>query len=142
LKKVNAIIFLAAISEYDQKLVEDDSVNRMQEALSLFDSICTSRWFTHTSIILFLNKIDLFAEKIFEVPIEEFFPDYELGPDQEAAREYFKERFESLLEDPDDEEKKVYTHFTCATDTKQMAFVMQAVLDTVRMKSLKNADLI
>jgi guanine nucleotide-binding protein subunit alpha len=40
-------------------LYEDESINRMQEALALFDSICNSRWFTRTSIILFLNKIDL-----------------------------------------------------------------------------------
>jgi guanine nucleotide-binding protein subunit alpha len=141
-EKVNAIIFLAAISEYDQKLVEDDSVNRMQEALTLFESICSSRWFTRTSIILFLNKIDLFAEKIYDVPIEDYFPDYELGPDVESGKEYFKERFESLLGDTEDEERQIFTHFTCATDTNQMKFVMESVLSTIRMKSLKEADLI
>ncbi|WAR54027.1 hypothetical protein PtB15_3B537 [Puccinia triticina] len=30
--------------EYAQMLYEDDSVNRMQESLNLFDSICNSRW--------------------------------------------------------------------------------------------------
>jgi len=30
----------------------------------LFDSIVNSRWFIRTSIILFLNKYDLFAEKL------------------------------------------------------------------------------
>lgn len=44
-------VFLVAISEYDQKLYEDESVNRMQEALTLFDSICNSRWFVRTSIV-------------------------------------------------------------------------------------------
>lgn len=56
-ENVTAIIFLVAISEYDQLLYEDQNVNRMQEALTLFDSICNSRWFVRTSIILFLNKI-------------------------------------------------------------------------------------
>jgi len=32
-------------------LYEDESVNRMQEALTLFDSICNSRWFVKTSIV-------------------------------------------------------------------------------------------
>jgi hypothetical protein len=32
-------------------LYEDESVNRMQEALTLFDSICNSRWFIKTSIV-------------------------------------------------------------------------------------------
>jgi hypothetical protein len=36
----------------------------MHESLRLFDSICNNKWFVNTSIILFLNKKDLFAEKI------------------------------------------------------------------------------
>jgi guanine nucleotide-binding protein subunit alpha len=75
-ENVTAIVFMVAISEYDQVLVEDESVNRMQEALTLFDSICNSRWFVKTSIILFLNKIDLFKEKLSKSPMGKYFPDY------------------------------------------------------------------
>jgi hypothetical protein len=53
-----------------------DSKNRMQEALTLFDSICNSRWFVKTSIILFLNKIDRFAEKLPTSPLSDYFSDY------------------------------------------------------------------
>jgi guanine nucleotide-binding protein subunit alpha len=45
---VTAIIFMAALSEYDQKLFEDESVNRMKESIDLFASICNSRWFQKT----------------------------------------------------------------------------------------------
>jgi len=45
-------------------LFEDQDTNRMDEALNLFDEICNSRWFKKTSMILMLNKRDLFAEKI------------------------------------------------------------------------------
>lgn len=63
---VTAVLFLAALSGYDQCLLEDpDSVrawptqivllssgqNVMQEALMLFDSICNSKWFVKTSIM-------------------------------------------------------------------------------------------
>ena len=50
-ENVTALVFLVALSEYDQMLYEDESVNRMQEALTLFDSICNSRWFVKTSIV-------------------------------------------------------------------------------------------
>ena len=49
----------------------------MQEALTLFDSICNSRWFIKTSIILFLNKIDIFKEKLSKHPLRESFSDFE-----------------------------------------------------------------
>ncbi|KAF2137284.1 uncharacterized protein K452DRAFT_236028, partial [Aplosporella prunicola CBS 121167] len=50
--------------EYDQRLFEDETVNRMQDALTHFDSFCNSRWFVKMSIVLFLNKIDRFKEKL------------------------------------------------------------------------------
>jgi hypothetical protein len=48
----------------------------MQESLKLFDSICNNKWFTDTSIILFLNKKDLFEEKIKKSPLNVCFPEY------------------------------------------------------------------
>ena len=76
-ENVTAIVFLVAISEYDQLLLEDETVNRMQEALTLFESICNSKWFVKTSIILFLNKIDRFKEKLPLSPMKNFFPDFD-----------------------------------------------------------------
>jgi len=48
----------------------------MQESLKLFDSICNNKWFTDTSIILFLNKKDLFEEKIKKSPLTVCFQEY------------------------------------------------------------------
>ena len=52
------MIFVAAISEYDQRLYEDESTNRMTEALELFDEICNSRWFK--CVVRLPFPVDLF----------------------------------------------------------------------------------
>jgi hypothetical protein len=57
-------------------LAEDEEMNRMIESMKLFDSICNSKWFVETSIILFLNKKDLFEEKIKRSPLTICFPEY------------------------------------------------------------------
>lgn len=44
--------------------------------MKLFDSICNNKWFTDTSIILFLNKKDLFEEKIKKSPLTICYPEY------------------------------------------------------------------
>lgn len=44
--------------------------------MKLFDSICNNKWFVNTSIILFLNKKDLFEEKIRRSPLTLCFPEY------------------------------------------------------------------
>ena len=64
------------MSEYDLKLYEDETVNRMDESLKLFDEICNSKWFAETSIILFLNKSDIFREKIKKVDLSSCFQTY------------------------------------------------------------------
>lgn len=73
---VTAIIFMVAISEYDQVLFEDETVNRMTESLTLFQSICDMEWFEKTSIILFMNKTDLFKKKLKSSPLKLYFPRY------------------------------------------------------------------
>ncbi|RYP58229.1 hypothetical protein DL770_010475 [Monosporascus sp. CRB-9-2] len=138
-ENVTTILFLVAISEYDQLLFEDETVNRMQEALTLFDSICNSRWFIKTSIILFLNKIDRFKEKLPVSPMKNYFPDYEGGDDYAAACDYILNRFVSLNQH---ETKQIYTHFTCATDTTQIRFVMAAVNDIIIQENLRLCGLI
>ncbi|KAI8968969.1 G-alpha protein [Mycotypha africana] len=139
-ENVTALVFLVAISEYDQVLFEDASVNRLQESLTLFDSICNSRWFIKTSIILFLNKIDLFAEKLPRSPLGNYFSDYRGGDNYDAACQYLLQKFVSLNTKADT--KQIYTHLTCATDTKQIKFVMNAVNDIVVHENLRNVGLL
>jgi len=138
-ENVTAVLFVAAISEYDQVLYEDENTNRMVEALNLFEEICNSRWFRETSMILFLNKRDLFGEKIKKVPLNKYFPDYAGDNSFESASEFLQEQFESKNRNPD---KQVYTHITCATDTGNIAAVFNAVKDIIIRKSLNEAGLV
>lgn len=138
-ENVTAIVFLVAISEYDQKLYEDETVNRMQEALTLFDSICNSRWFVRTSIILFLNKIDIFRQKLQTSPLKDYFSDYKGQNDYDSACEYILKRFVELNQS---EVKQIYAHFTCATDTNQIKFVLSAINDIVIQANLRDCGLL
>uniref|UniRef100_A0A183BT94 G-protein alpha subunit n=1 Tax=Globodera pallida TaxID=36090 RepID=A0A183BT94_GLOPA len=83
---VRALIFVTAMSEFDQ--------NRLQESLQLFRQVCNNKYFIETSIILFLNKKDLFAEKMnqgrsLRIAFKEF-----NGPDTyEASSKYIERKF-------------------------------------------------
>ncbi|TFK38768.1 heterotrimeric G-protein alpha subunit, GPA2-like protein [Crucibulum laeve] len=126
---VTSILFLVSLSGYDQCLVEDKDANQMQDAMTIWDSICHSQWFKQTSIILFLNKNDLFEKKIATSDIKNFFPDYdgEAG-DIRAGRDYFKRRFAKLAQKAGrSKEREIYIHITTATDTAMLRVVMAAV---------------
>jgi len=121
---VDAVIFVAALSEYDQTLTEAKGVNRMVESLNLFESVVKNRAFLDTSIMLFLNKKDIFAEKILysDIAAVAQFSDYDgKSKDFDDGVLYFIHKFEERL--LDDEFNDSFIHVTCATDTSNMEFV-------------------
>ncbi|XP_062314480.1 guanine nucleotide-binding protein G(t) subunit alpha-1 [Osmerus eperlanus] len=136
---VTCIIFIAALSAYDMVLVEDDEVNRMHESLHLFNSICNHRYFRTTSIVLFLNKKDVFTEKIKKAHLSMCFPDYDGPNTYEDAGNYIKLQFLDLNLARD--VKEVYSHMTCATDTENVKFVFDAVTDIIIKENLKDCGL-
>ncbi|XP_031157356.1 guanine nucleotide-binding protein G(i) subunit alpha-2b isoform X1 [Sander lucioperca] len=136
---VTAIIFCVALSAYDLVLAEDEEMNRMHESMKLFDSICNNKWFTETSIILFLNKKDLFEEKITRSPLTICYPEYTGANKFDEAASYIQTKFEDLNKKKDT--KEIYTHFTCATDTKNVQFVFDAVTDVIIKNNLKDCGL-
>ncbi|CAB3366323.1 Hypothetical predicted protein [Cloeon dipterum] len=76
-ENVTSIIFLVALSEYDQILFESENENRMEESKALFRTIITYPWFQHSSVILFLNKKDLLEEKIMYSHLVDYFPEFD-----------------------------------------------------------------
>nr|AUC64907.1 Gq-alpha [Argopecten irradians] len=139
-ENVTSIMFLVALSEYDQVLVESDNENRMEESKALFRTIITYPWFQNSSVILFLNKKDLLEEKIMHSHLVDYFPEFD-GPKKDAqlAREFILRMFVDLNPDPD---KIIYSHFTCATDTENIRFVFAAVKDTILQLNLKEYNLV
>ena len=80
--EAKAVIFIAALSDYDLFLFEDPTVNRMRESIRLFGSIANNRWFIAASMILFLNKSDIYTQKLQKgaTSIAVCFPTFEGNP--------------------------------------------------------------
>eukprot|EP01101_Sappina_pedata_P001413 TRINITY_DN1149_c0_g1_i1.p1 TRINITY_DN1149_c0_g1~~TRINITY_DN1149_c0_g1_i1.p1 ORF type:complete len:355 (-),score=139.37 TRINITY_DN1149_c0_g1_i1:145-1209(-) len=130
---VTSVIFCASLSEYDQRLREDTNQNRMIESLQLFGEICNSIWFQACSLILFLNKVDLFKEKIQVKDLNCLFEDYTGGCNYDKAAKYIGTAFSN---ENNNKSRPIYTHFTCAVDTGNILFVFNAVKETIMSKIL------
>ncbi|CAK5125653.1 unnamed protein product [Meloidogyne enterolobii] len=135
---VNAIIFVVAISEYDQKIREDNATNRLLEALELFESITNSMFFSKSSMILFLNKIDIFSEKIKKISLNIIFSSYKGGLNYQDGVAYLRKKFLRLYRN----KQKLYIHETCATDTTQLESVFNSVLDTIVQENLQDTGML
>ncbi|KAF7666461.1 hypothetical protein LDENG_00106610 [Lucifuga dentata] len=138
-ENVTSIIFLAAISEYDQVLYESEKDNRLKESLALLKTILSSGWFQESSTILFLNKTDLLEEKITQSHLADYFPAY-TGPqgDAEEAKKFILKMY---VEQHLGHHTGLYPHFTCATDTENIRVIFKAVKDTVFQKYIDDLNL-
>ncbi|ORX35574.1 G-protein alpha subunit [Kockovaella imperatae] len=135
---VTSIIFCVALSEYDQVLLEENGQNRMQESLVLFESVINSRWFLRTSVILFLNKIDVFKQKLPKVPLVQYFPEYTGGADINKAAKYILWRFTQTNR----ARLSIYPHLTQATDTSNIRLVFAAVKETILQNALRDSGIL
>ncbi|OQV22091.1 Guanine nucleotide-binding protein G(q) subunit alpha [Hypsibius exemplaris] len=182
-ENVNAMIFVASLSDFDQELLdktannyEDRTVNRMEESLALFNVVIQDRFLQTASIILLLNKTDIFQEKLQERDLADYFPDYAHfqpesqpapGPkkDPQTAGQYVLSKYMAINDchvagksasssTEKDEQGKVrrpqpnteneqlmFSHFTCATDTKNMKFIAKAVEDRLLQEALIDFNL-
>ena len=128
-------MFVAAVSEFDQVLEEDGFTNSLDESLQLFETIIASDFFSSTPIILFLNKKDVLEEKLRAgIKISMYFPDYS-GPENDylAVVGFIADEF--AIRNKNDEERPLYVHQTCATDTQNIRVVFsvveQLILDNI-----------
>ncbi|KAK6024249.1 g-protein alpha subunit [Ostertagia ostertagi] len=131
-ENVNAIIFIAAVSEYDEVLFEDETTNRMLESQRLFESICNSRWFINTSIILFMNKKDLFMEKIQRVSIKT------ATTNIRGFNQVHQAAVRVVNQNP---KKTIFVHETCATDTDQVQKILDSVISMIIQQNLHKSGL-
>jgi guanine nucleotide-binding protein subunit alpha len=102
----------------------------------LFEFLVNSGWFKYKPIILFLNKIDLFREKLIISPISAHFPDYYgTDIDYNITIKYFADRFRGINRTAD---REICIHYTNATNTILLKASMQSVHDIIIQKNLNN----
>ncbi|XP_055820330.1 guanine nucleotide-binding protein alpha-1 subunit [Solanum dulcamara] len=148
---VTAVIFCAAISEYDQTLFEDERKNRMMETKELFEWVLKQPCFEKTSFMLFLNKFDIFEQKVLKVPLNacEWFKDYQsvsTGKQEiEHAYEFVKKKFEESYFQctaPDCVDRVFKIYRTTALDQKLVKKTFKLVDETLRRRNLFEAGLL
>lgn len=133
-----AIIFVAALSGYNQLLWEDNRNNRMREAIGLFRGIVNLDVFKQSHVIMFLNKVDLFERKVGVYPVKEHFKDFSGNETKEEVIAYFKQKFLDQRRDKRDGHKtEIHFHVTCATDTSCVKKMFSACRTIIIKKELQ-----
>lgn len=154
---VTAIIFVTACSSYNMVLREDPTQNRLKESLELFKSIWNNRWLKTISVILFLNKQDLLAEKILagKSRLEDYFAEFSRyqpppevpnenneHPEVFRAKYFIRDEFLRISTASGEGKHYCYPHFTCAVDTENIKRVFNDCRDIIQRMHLRQYELL
>ncbi|KAJ8468214.1 hypothetical protein ONZ51_g9780 [Trametes cubensis] len=140
----DAIIFLAPVSCFDERLAEDRRVNRLEDSYMLWKAVVSSKLLAKTSIILFLNKRDLLEQKLRSgVLIRDYVHSYGDRPNEvEHAIKYFQQHFKDILRKNSPEQRPFRAHITSVVDTKATAVTLSVVEEGILRDHLQRADLL
>ncbi|KAI0823705.1 G-alpha-domain-containing protein [Trametes gibbosa] len=138
---INAIIFLAPISCFDEHLAEDRRVNRIQDSLLLWKAVCSTKLLAGVQLILFLNKCDLLSKKLERgVRVVDYVPTYGSKPnDVENVARYFRSQFKDISSRHSPRERVFYSFLTSVVDTKATRITVATVREGIQRNNLRSA---
>ncbi|KAI0360447.1 G-alpha-domain-containing protein [Trametes cingulata] len=140
----DAIIFLAPISAFDQTLVEDRSINRLEDSVLLWKEVCSNKLLAKVDLVLFLNKCDILASKLKSgVRLAKYVRSFGDRPNEpETAEKYFKSKFSAIHREHSPIPRKFYGFCTSVTDTTTTGGIIATVKDMVIREHLRASKLL
>ncbi|KAI0674554.1 G-alpha-domain-containing protein [Trametes maxima] len=141
---VNAIIFLAPISAFDQTLVEDRSINRLEDSVLLWKEVCSNKLLAKVDLVLFLNKCDILASKLKSgIRLAKYVRSFADRPNEpETVEKYFRSKFSAIHREHSPIPRKFYGFCTSVTDTTTIGGIIASVKDMVIREHLRASKLL
>jgi guanine nucleotide-binding protein subunit alpha len=141
---VDAIIFMAPISGFDQVLAENKSVNRLEDSVLLWKSVCMNKLLENVELVLFLNKCDILDRKLSSgIRLAKYVRSYgDRANDLETASKYFRSKFNAIQREYSPSPRKFYGFCTSVTDTTTTSGILASVRDMVVRQHLQHSRLL
>lgn len=141
---VDAIVFLAPISAFDQVLSEDRTVNRLEDSVLLWKAVCSNKLLANVELVLFLNKCDILDTKLKSgIRLAKYVRTYgERENDLESVTKYLKGKFSAIHREYSPNPRKFYVFATSVTDTTTTGGIIASVRDIVVRRHLSQSKLL
>ncbi|KAF9527626.1 guanine nucleotide binding protein, alpha subunit [Crepidotus variabilis] len=141
---MDAIIFLAPISCFDEVLEEDHKINRLEDTFKLWTSIVSNPLLKNTNIILFLNKVDILRTKLAGgVMLKDHVVSYGDRPnDVDNVTAYLRRKFAGIMQEKSSSPRVFYGHLTTVIDTSSTNKILANLRDMLMRQNLQQTNLL
>jgi GTPase SAR1 family protein len=112
---------------------EDESINRMEESLDLWERTVNDSNFEKVAFILTFTKEDLFEQKLKKRNLKNYFTDYDGNEDPIIAIDFITKLF--ISKNKFKNTRRVYTISVNATDTQATIKSLIAVKDAILLQA-------
>jgi guanine nucleotide-binding protein subunit alpha len=136
-ENITTIVYVVDLDTYDKVSLEEPSHNIMMESLQMFDVVVNLRWFSRSSVVLFLNNVDIFKRKLGRSPLGDYFPDYTGGNDVTKALQYIVGRFNGSNRG----HLPLFPHQVRIGDASNIRIIIEAVKGTIISNVLKGSGI-
>ena len=134
-----ATLFCASLGDMDAQVLEGKMRPLFDITVELFDSMVAQEAEERKTIVLFLNKTDIFKDKLKSGEIKmKNFPKFKGENTYENGVKYFEKLFTDLAARY---KRNITIHATCALDTEQARIVLDSIMKDIVATRLINSDL-
>lgn len=136
-----SLIFLASLTQFQTPSDEEKGKTQLDVSLDVFSQVVQSDAFANCTVILFLNKWDLFQEQIKNHDFAKAFPEYKgNAKNAEECSNFVQDLYMKRLQGS--KHTVVSAHLTTAVDTNTMDKVFQAVMSELLRSSLESVGFV
>jgi len=141
---VKAIIFLAPISVFDEKIEGEGGINRLEDSIKFWTTICKSKLLAKVELILLLNKCDILKRKLARgVSMKRYISTYgDRDNDMPTASKYLRKHFQEIARKNSPEPRRIHAFLTTAIDTSAMADILSTIRGRIVNENLQSAELV
>ncbi|KAJ3474232.1 hypothetical protein NLI96_g12577 [Meripilus lineatus] len=125
-------------------LEEDPKVNRLEDSITLWRQICENPLLSKTTLILFLNKMDILQATLAAgIRVQKYVPSYGEQPNDVAhVVKYFRDKFRGYHKRLSPKTRPFYWHETSVIDTKATAVILVGVREGILRAHLQSVNVI
>ncbi|KAJ3432070.1 g protein alpha i subunit [Anaeramoeba flamelloides] len=123
---VNLVFFIVAINEFNKKLYEDETINRMNESITLCKNILNNKYFKKTDCSLVFTKTDLLKRSLEKTEFNMYYPKYNRENNFEQVSEYIQKFFIKTIKKKN--KRQVSSHMICATEKEEVENIINLTI--------------